>query len=64
MIVGRHLKKTRDRTRRQASERDPSKGFGQTRHRQHHQSMTLMRMSTFVLNNGSQLRLVQKSHRA
>ncbi len=64
MIVGRHLEKTRDRRRRQASVRDPSEGFGQTRHGQHHQPMALMRMSTFVLDDGGQLRLVQESQRA
>jgi hypothetical protein len=64
MIVGRHLEKTRDRARRQASVRDPPEGLGQTRHRQHHQPVTLVRMSTFVLNDGSQLRLVKQSQRA
>jgi hypothetical protein len=64
MIVGRHLEKTRDRTRRQASVRDPPEGLGQTRHGQHHQPMTLVRMSTFVLDDGLQLRLVQESQRA
>jgi len=64
MIVCRHLEKTRDRWRRQASVRDPSEGFGQARHGQHHQPMTLVRMSTFVLDDRGQLRLVQESHRA
>ena len=64
MIVGRHLEKTRDRTRRQASVRDPSEGLGQTRHGQHHQPMALVRMSTLVLDDGGQLRLVQQSQRA
>ena len=53
MIVGRHFEEARDRTRRQASVRDPPEGFGQARHRQHHQPMALMRMSTFVLDDRS-----------
>ena len=64
MIVGCHLEQTGHSKRRQASVRDPPEGFGEARHRQHHQPVALVRVSAFVLNNGGQLRPVQKSHRA